>query len=111
MNGGGKQEFLDYYGPEAMCEGFDPETMLERIGLANQTTMLKGETVAVGQLLQTTMMKKYGPQNLKEHYMVMDPICDATQERQDAMYDMLAPEVKVPGSRGGGGGGPRGQGE
>eukprot|EP00667_Euglena_gracilis_P026456 EG_transcript_31888 len=72
-----------------MSKGFDPETMLTKIGLANQTTMLKGETVAIGKLLESTMMQKYGPQVLNEHYMVMDTICDATQERQDAMYKML----------------------
>jgi 4-hydroxy-3-methylbut-2-enyl diphosphate reductase len=89
LKGGDKEEFLKYYGPEAMSKGFDPETMLEKIGLANQTTMLKGETVDIGKLLESTMMQKYGPQNLNQHYMVMDTICDATQERQDAMYDLL----------------------
>eukprot|EP00670_Eutreptiella_braarudii_P002259 CAMPEP_0174289644 /NCGR_PEP_ID=MMETSP0809-20121228/25775_1 /TAXON_ID=73025 ORGANISM="Eutreptiella gymnastica-like, Strain CCMP1594" /NCGR_SAMPLE_ID=MMETSP0809 /ASSEMBLY_ACC=CAM_ASM_000658 /LENGTH=583 /DNA_ID=CAMNT_0015387713 /DNA_START=31 /DNA_END=1782 /DNA_ORIENTATION=+ len=89
LNGGDKDEFLKYYGAEAMSAGFDPEAMLDKIGLANQTTMLKGETVAIGKLLESTMMQKFGPQNLNEHYMVMDTICDATQERQDAMYKMM----------------------
>ena len=49
------------------------------MGLANQTTMLRNETMAIGKLLERTMMEKYGPAELKSHYMVMDTICDATQ--------------------------------
>ena len=64
LNGGDKDEFLKYYGAEAMSAGFDPEAMLDKIGLANQTTMLKGETVAIGKLLESTMMQKFGPQVL-----------------------------------------------
>ena len=64
---------------KATSEGFDPEKDLEAIGLANQTTMLRNETTAIGKLLERTMMEKYGPANLKQHYMVMDTICDATQ--------------------------------
>lgn len=62
-----------------MSEGFDPDTDLDRVGLANQTTMLRNETMAIGKLLERTMMEKYGPADLKDHYMVMDTICDATQ--------------------------------
>ena len=40
-------------------------------------------------MLERTMMQKYGPAELKEHYMVMDTICDATQERQTAVYDLV----------------------
>ena len=60
-------------------QGFDPERDLVRIGLANQTTMLRNETLSIGKMLEKTMMQKYGPAELKQHYMVMDTICDATQ--------------------------------
>ena len=66
----------------ATSEGFDPEKDLVAVGLANQTTMLRNETTAIGKLIERTMMEKYGPANLKQHYMVMDTICDATQVMQ-----------------------------
>jgi len=88
VNGGDKEEFLKYF-ENAVSEGFDPDTMLKKLGLANQTTMYKKETRAIGQLLQKTMMKKYGPQEVKEHYMEFDTICDATQERQDAVHELV----------------------
>jgi len=87
LNGGDKAEFMEKF-KNAMSDGFDPEEDLSRIGMANQTTMLKGETEAIGKLLEKTVMKKYGPAALGEHFMIMDTICDATQERQDAVYDL-----------------------
>lgn len=53
--------------------------MLDKVGLANQTTMLKGETQQIGKMLEKTMMEKYGPAKLNEHFLLMDTICDATQ--------------------------------
>lgn len=78
LHGGDRAEFLEKF-ENAMSEGFDPDTMLEKVGLANQTTMLKGETEAMGKLLEKTMLQKYGPGELSNHFMVMDTICDATQ--------------------------------
>lgn len=87
LNGGDKEEFLSYFS-KAISEGFDPDSMLEKVGLANQTTMYKKETRAIGQLFQKTMMKKFGPVDSKKHYMEFDTICDATQERQDAVSEL-----------------------
>lgn len=44
-----------------------------------QTTMLKGETQEIGKMLERTMMAKFGPAELNNHFMLMDTICDATQ--------------------------------
>lgn len=88
LNGGDKEEFMKYF-ENAVSEGFDPDTMLKKVGLANQTTMYKKETRAIGQLFQKAMMKKYGPVEPKKHYMEFDTICDATQERQDAVHELV----------------------
>lgn len=88
VNGGNKEEFLKYFG-KAISEGFDPDTMLDKVGLANQTTMYKKETRAIGQLMQKAMIKKFGPVEAKDHYLEFDTICDATQERQDAIHELV----------------------
>ena len=80
LNGGDKEAFMAYFA-NAHSEGFDPDVHLKNLGLANQTTMYKKETRAIGQLLQKTMMKKFGPVEADKHYVEFDTICDATQVR------------------------------
>lgn len=94
LNGGDKQAFLEHF-KNAVSEGFEPDTMLTKLGIANQTTMYKKETRAIGQLLQKTMIEKYGPVEAGKHYMEFDTICDATQERQDAIHELVVDQEKL----------------
>jgi 4-hydroxy-3-methylbut-2-enyl diphosphate reductase len=88
LQGGDRTEFMAKFG-KACSVGFDPDQDLAQIGIANQTTMLKSETEAIGKLFERTMMQKYGPQHLAEHFLSFNTICDATQERQDAMFQLV----------------------
>ena len=88
LNGGVRNEFIAKFS-RACSTGFDPNTDLEQIGIANQTTMLKSETEQIGKLFERTMMRKYGPTQLNQHFQSFNTICDATQERQDAMFQLV----------------------
>ncbi len=85
---GDRDEFLQRFA-KASSPGFDPDKDLNRIGVANQTTMLKSETEEIGRLFEMTMLKKNGPKELNDHFLAFNTICDATEERQGAMFSLV----------------------
>lgn len=89
VNGGDKIEFLEKF-RGAYSTGFDPDTHLHAVGVANQTTMLRGETEEVQRRIRAAMEKKYGAAELPKHFRFFDTICGATQDRQDALEKLLA---------------------
>jgi 4-hydroxy-3-methylbut-2-enyl diphosphate reductase len=94
VNGGDKEEFLHWF-KGAYSPGFDPDIHLKAIGVANQTTMLRGETEEVQRRLKAAMVKKYGQENVAEHFRFFDTICGATQDRQDALGKLLAEPLNL----------------
>src|SRR5664280_188378 len=88
VNGGNKADFLEKF-KGAYSEGFDPDRHLEAIGVANQTTMLRGETEDVQRRLKQAMALKFGEAELPKHFRFFDTICGATQDRQDALEKLL----------------------
>ena len=75
---------------DRVSPGFDPVRDLGRIGVASQTTMLKNETVEIQEYLKRIYKEVFGEERFNDVFMIYDTICSATQERQDALYELLA---------------------
>lgn len=87
-HGGDRAAFLGRFG-HAVSEGFDPDVDLGHIGLANQTTMLMSESLEIGEMFRDAMRDGYGDAALATRFRAFDTICTATQERQDAVVQLL----------------------
>ena len=74
---------------QAVSDDFDARRHVERIGLANQTTMLMSESVEIQEMLRNAMRERWGEVALGERFRAFDTICSATQDRQDAVLKML----------------------
>ena len=73
----------------AASPGFDFRRDLERVGVANQTTMLAGESLAIAREVRESMIRRYGEASIDDHFRSFDTICSATQDRQDAVRQLL----------------------
>ena len=83
--------FLERFA-DASSAGFDPDVHLQRIGCANQTTMLSTESLEVGEMFRAAMRERYGEAELAARFKAFDTICSATQDRQDAVVQLLETE-------------------
>ncbi|MEO8682538.1 MAG: 4-hydroxy-3-methylbut-2-enyl diphosphate reductase [Vicinamibacterales bacterium] len=73
----------------AVSDGFDPDVHLQRVGCANQTTMLSTESMEVGEMFRTAIRARYGAAAVAARFRAFDTICSATQDRQDALIRLL----------------------
>src|SRR3954466_593825 len=84
-----RASILDHFAPHAVSPGFDPDRDLARIGVANQTTMLASESLAIAAEVGAAIERERGPEARARDFRSFDTICSATQERQDAVKELL----------------------
>ncbi len=90
-SGGDKDAFLKRF-EGSYEDGFDPNIHLKKVGVANQTTMLKSETLEIQNRLAKAISDRDGA---PDNFSVFDTICGATQERQDALFEMLKTKMDL----------------
>ena len=89
-----RERFIEHFA-RACSAGFDPDRDLGRIGLANQTTMLASESLEIAAVLRDSMARRYGEEELAGRFRSFDTICSATQERQDAVLELLREDLDL----------------
>ncbi|MGZ8392121.1 MAG: 4-hydroxy-3-methylbut-2-enyl diphosphate reductase [Gemmatimonadales bacterium] len=89
IEGKGSVAALEAKFRQAVSPGFDFERDLARVGIANQTTMLSGESLAIADEVRKSMIRRHGAEAAGDHFRSFDTICSATQERQDAILALL----------------------
>jgi len=87
-SGGSREEFGTHFEHSA-SPGFDPARDLQRVGCANQTTMLSSESLEIGEMFRAAIRDRYGDDELPRRFRAFDTICSATQDRQDAVVALL----------------------
>ena len=87
-SGGNRAEILGRFEHSA-SPGFDPDRDLQRVGCANQTTMLSSESLEIGEMFRAAIRDRYGDIELPRRFRTFDTICSATQDRQDAVLALL----------------------
>jgi 4-hydroxy-3-methylbut-2-en-1-yl diphosphate reductase len=95
IEGHGDRDALLQNFAHATSPGFDPDTDLAKVGVANQTTMLSNESLAIAQELGASMARRWGAATLPDHFRTFDTICSATQDRQDAVLKLIAEPLDV----------------
>jgi 4-hydroxy-3-methylbut-2-enyl diphosphate reductase len=94
VEGGDGREFKGRF-KDACSPGFEPSRDLQRVGLANQTTMLSSESLEIAEMVRGAIAQRYGEHSLAERYRHFDTICTATQDRQDAVGRLVREDVDL----------------
>ncbi len=92
-----REAFIEHFAKKT-SDGFDPDVDLLKIGVANQTTMLANESLAIGARIRDAMVEGRGEEEAEQCFRSFGTICSATQERQDAIEKMMGegpPEVMI----------------
>ena len=91
---GDRAAFLEQFA-KAASPDFDPDRHLRRVGVANQTTMLARESLAIGEAVGQAMARAHGDAYRAANFRTFDTICSATQDRQDAVDALLRERLDV----------------
>jgi 4-hydroxy-3-methylbut-2-en-1-yl diphosphate reductase len=71
-------------------QNFNIEKHFNKLGVINQTTMLASETAEIAKFIKSTLIEKFGLDDIKNHFAeTNDTLCYATNENQDATYGLL----------------------
>ncbi len=89
-----REAFMEHFRKKA-SPGFDPDRDLELVGVANQTTMLAKESLAIGMKVHEAMVERFGEEHAATHFRSFGTICSATQERQDAVAEMMEEPPRI----------------
>ncbi len=95
IEGQGERTALLEQFAHAISPGFDPDRDLAKVGVANQTTMLSNESLAIAAELRQSVARRWGDAALAEHFRTFDTICSATQDRQDAVLKLIEAPLDV----------------
>ena len=91
---GNREGFLETFGNRSST-GFDPDLHLVKIGVANQTTMLSSESLEIAGRIRSALSERYGEESIQDHFLSFDTICSATQDRQDAVLDLVRRDLDL----------------
>ncbi len=91
---GDRAAFLERFTRAASPE-FDPDRDLQRMGVANQTTMLARESLAIAERVGEAFTRGRGAEYRAGNFRTFDTICSATQDRQDAVEALLQEPLDI----------------
>ena len=92
--GGDRNDFVRKF-EKQISAGFDPDKDLQRIGVANQTTMLMSESLEIADRLRRALAERYGETELNRHFRNFDTICSATEDRQNAVKELAKKKLDL----------------